>query len=195
MLGGVARPKGTLRLIQALPEVLTKVPGTTVLIAGPPLPKGESRDWKAVAKFILGADSYDRAVQREIEGLEESSSRILFTGMRQDIPAILAASDVLVFPSTVPHFARPILEAAAMAKPSIASDLGGPQELIVHGETGYLVPANDMNALALTLVEVLTHHKQGTQLGEAAYARARRLFDATTNAAATVAVYDELLVN
>ena len=195
MLGGVARPKGTHTLIRSVREVLKEAPDTVFLIAGPPPSQGETIGWKAAAKFILGADRYARTVQREVETLGDAGSRVVFTGIRQDIPKILAASDVLVFPSSVPHFARPILEAGAMAKPAVASDLGGPRELIVHEETGILVPANDAHALAQTLVDVLTHPERAREMGEAAYTRARRLFDAETNAAATVAVYDELLVN
>jgi len=195
MLGGVARPKGTRTLIQALPEILRNAPDTVVLIAGPPPVERDSQSWKAAAKFLLGADTYERAVQKEIEALGEVGSRIVFTGIRQDIPKILAACDVLVFPSSVAHFARPILEAAAMARPSVASDLGGPRELIVHEETGCFVPANDPQALAQALITMLTHPQLAREMGEAAFQRARRLFDAEVNAAATVAVYDELLVN
>jgi glycosyltransferase involved in cell wall biosynthesis len=176
-------------------EVLKEAPDTVILIAGTPPSKSETTGWKAAAKFILGADRYSRSVQREVEALGEAGSRVVFTGIRQDIPKILAASDVLVFPSSVPHFARPILEAGAMGKPSVASDLGGPRELIVPEETGYLVPANDAQVLAQALVEVLTDPEHAREMGEAAYVRARRLFDAEANVAATVAVYDELLVN
>ncbi len=59
---------------------------------------------------------------------------------RKDIPSIINSSDIIVFPSVVPHFARSIIEAGAMAKPSIASNIGGPDELIINGETGLLVP-------------------------------------------------------
>jgi glycosyltransferase involved in cell wall biosynthesis len=195
MLGGVARPKGTRTLIRSVQKVLKEAPNTVVLIAGPPPVQSESTNWKAAAKFVLGADRYARTVQREVEALGESGSKVVFTGIRQDIPNILAASDVLVFPSSVPHFARPILEAGAMGKPSVASDLGGPRELIVPEETGYLVPANDAQVLAQALVGVLTDPEHAREMGEAAYVRARRLFDAEANVAATVAVYDELLVN
>jgi glycosyltransferase involved in cell wall biosynthesis len=93
----------------------------------------------------------------------------------------------------VPHFARPIIEAAAMAKPAVASDLGGPRELVVDGETGLLVPSNDPDALADALAGLLGSPDRARELGEAAYRRALMMFDAAKNAAATIALYDDIL--
>jgi glycosyltransferase involved in cell wall biosynthesis len=194
MLGGVTEPKGTLTLVRALPELVEAVPGVWVVIAGPePKPLREA-GIKGLAKRLLGVDAYQKAVQQAVAGLDDSVRRsILFTGIRRDIPDILAASTCLVFPSAVPHFARPIIEAAAMGIPSVASDLGGPRELIVHGETGLLVPPNDPAALAEALANVIDDRQYAHRLGEAAYQRARKLFDADQNAAATVAIYDKIL--
>ena len=102
---------------------------------------------------------------------------LIFTGIRRDVPDILAASDCVVFPSTVPHFARPIIEAAAMGVPSVASNLGGPQELVADGETGLLVHPRDPAALAHGIAEILCDPARARAMGEAAYQRARRLFD------------------
>jgi glycosyltransferase involved in cell wall biosynthesis len=188
MLGGVARPKGTLTFVRAMAHVREVVPDAIGLIVGPGLPAGGSRI-KALAKRILGADAYGRAVARELQGMED----ILLVGIRQDVPRILAASDVLAFPSSVPHFARPVIEAAAMAKPSVASDLGGPQELVVHGQTGLLVRPNDPEALAQALIRLLSDPPLAQRMGEAAYRYAREHFDAARNAAETIAIYEEVL--
>jgi glycosyltransferase involved in cell wall biosynthesis len=82
-----------------------------------------------------------------------------------------------------------------MGVPSVASDLGGPRELIVNQETGLLVPPRDPQALADALLDLLCNPVRAQAMGEAAYLRARQLFDAGTNAAATLAVYDEILVH
>lgn len=197
MLGGVAEPKGTLTLIRALPDLLKRIPNARFVIAGPALgPSSSDGVMKAVAKRILQADAYDRAVQAALDTAgPPAKDAVVFTGIRQDIPQLIAASNVLVFPSVVAHFARPIIEAAAMAVPSIASDLGGPRELIEHNETGLLVPPNDPQALADALASVLLDPTRATAMGEAAYIRARKLFDAGYNAITTIAVYDELLLN
>lgn len=194
MLGGVAKPKGTLTLIRALPALVDALPGLRVVIAGPPPRPLRGGGVKGIAKRVLRADAYQRAVQAAIDALNAPArDALLFTGVRRDIPTLLAASACLIFPSSVPHFARPVIEAAAMGVPAVASDLGGPQELIVDGETGLLAPPNDPAALAEAVAGLLRDPQRAATMGEAAYRRARRLFDAQANAAATFAVYDELL--
>ncbi len=193
MLGGVAQPKGTLVLIKALPLLLAELPEARVVVAGPPLREAESSGLKGLAKQVLGVDHYSQQIRHTLESFSpEVRAALIFTGIRQDIPQLIAASDCVVFPSVVPHFARPLVEAAAMAKPGVASDLGGPRELIVPGETGLLVPPNEPAALAAALAEVLGDPAVARRMGESAYRRARELFDARKNAAATITVYDEI---
>jgi glycosyltransferase involved in cell wall biosynthesis len=193
MLGGVAQPKGTLVLIKALPLLLAELPEARVIVAGPPLREAESSSLKRLAKQILGVDHYSQQIRHTLESFRpEVRAALIFTGIRQDIPQLIAASDCVVFPSVVPHFARPLVEAAAMAKPGVASDLGGPRELILPGETGLLVPPDEPAALAAALAEVLSDPVAARRMGESAYRRARELFDARKNAAATITVYDEI---
>lgn len=194
MLGGISEPKGSLTLIRAIPALVEDVPGVRVVVAGPPPHRLAEPGVRGLVKRALGADAYLRAAAEAIAGLgAEARGALIFAGVRRDVPEILAASACLVFPSTVPHFARPVIEAAAMGVPSVASDLGGPRELIVPGETGLLVPPHDPVALAAAVAALLADPARGRALGEAAYRRARRMFDAGTNAAATVALYDEIL--
>ncbi|NLE44831.1 MAG: glycosyltransferase family 4 protein [Chloroflexi bacterium] len=187
MLGGVAIPKGTEPFVQALPLVLSKLPNTHFVIAGPvpeALPGWQGR--------VSRLQSYHRRIQRFIED-HHLEQHVHFLGVRRDIPQLLAACDLLAFPSVMPHFARPIIEAGAMAKPVVASNLGGPDELVVDGETGILVPHSDPTTLAKALIEILSQPTLGRAMGESGYARARSLYDAQQNAEQTFAVYDELL--
>jgi glycosyltransferase involved in cell wall biosynthesis len=165
-----------------------------VIVAGPGPRRLDETGLKGLAKRLLRVDAYQRAVQEALDALPGEVRAVLtFTGVRDDIPHILAVSGCLVFPSLVPHFARPIIEAAAMGVPAVASDLGGPRELIVPGETGLLIPPGDPAALAAAVADILTDRGRARSMGEAACARARRLFDAPVNAAATIALYDEVL--
>lgn len=192
LLGGVAYPKGTLPFVQALGRVKKALPTTKFLIAGPPPSVGDTSRLKSLAKFVLQADAYDRQVMAAAsEGI--TAGAIRFIGLRSDIPQVLAATDVLVFPSVVPHFARPILEAGAMAKPVVGSRLGGPLELVQDNVTGLLVPPNDPEALAEALIGLLKDPARMTQLGEAGYQQAREKFDAVKNAQRTFDVYEEIL--
>jgi len=192
LLGGVAYPKGTLPFVKALPLVRQQLPNTKFLIAGPPPTVGDSSRVKSLLKFMLQADAYDRRVMAAASD-SIATGHIRFLGHRTDIPQVLAATDVLTFPSVVPHFARPILEAGAMAKPVVASRLGGPLELVQENVTGVFVPPNDPPALAEALIALLKDPHRMTQLGEAGYAQALEKFEAVKNAQRTFAVYDEIL--
>jgi len=192
MLGGVAYPKGTLIFAQALPLVRKAVPNTKFLIVGPPPSVGDSSRLKSLIKFLLRADAYDREVMQAASD-SIASGHIRFTGIRSDIPQVLAATDLLAFPSVVPHFARPIIEAGAMAKPVVASRVGGPVELVQEGVTGLLVPPSDPAALAEAIITILKDPARAKAIGEAGYAQAREKFEATTNARKTFSVYEEIL--
>jgi glycosyltransferase involved in cell wall biosynthesis len=167
--------------------VLRHIPDVHIVVAGsvPELNGG----WRSNLSRI---QSYRRRIDRFVTA-HDLTARVHFVGVRDDVPQLLAASDLLAFPSVVPHFARPIIEAGAMAKPVVASELAGPDELVVHSETGLLVPAGDPSALADAILRVLSDSGLSRAMAEAGYERARALYNAEINAAETIALYDELL--
>ena len=77
-----------------------------------------------------------------------------FTGFLtgEELATLYASSDVFVFPSTTDTFGNVVLEAQASGLPVIVSDEGGPKELMIHNETGYVIKANDKSALVNTLM-------------------------------------------
>jgi len=171
-LGGSTHVKGIETLLSAFPIVLKSFPSTRLILAG-----GSEVDlWK------------------QIENLPERKS-IHVLGPRSDVPALIADCTLLLFPAIVPHFARPVIEAAAMAKPAIASDLGGVKELVKKNETAVLVTPNDPRALADAIVDLLQDPARLHRLGEEAYHWAREKFDARQNAVATFAVYEKIFPN
>ena len=191
MLGGCSLAKGTLPFVLAYAGLRRRVPNAVLVIAGAK-PEVGAADWlSAVVKRIAGADRYARQVMAAAAaGIAQRGIR--FVGVRSDVPQLLAACDVVVFPAIVPHFARPLIEAAAMAKPVVASDLGGPRELVVHGSTGLLVAPNDPDDLAKALAEVLQDSQMAARMGASGFERARQLFDAQKNAARTFSLYVEI---
>jgi glycosyltransferase involved in cell wall biosynthesis len=80
------------------------------------------------------------------------SARLRLVGQCDDMPAAMCLSDVVVHASTKPEaFGRVVIEAQAMGRPVIASDLGGPVETVRHGETGWRVRPDDPDALAAAI--------------------------------------------
>ncbi len=100
-----------------------------------------------------------------------AADRIVFTGHRGDMPAIMAASDVVVHSSVEPEpFGLVIPEAMAAGKPVIASRAGGPAEVIIEGKTGFLTEPRDHEALADKMTLLLSDRELRAQIG----AEARR---------------------
>jgi glycosyltransferase involved in cell wall biosynthesis len=104
---------------------------------------------------FVGSDQGRRGYTRELEHQAARlgiAHRVRLVGQCDDMPAALCLSDVVVHASIQPEaFGRVVIEAQAMARPVIASDLGGPVETVRHGETGWRVPPNDPAALAAAL--------------------------------------------
>ena len=91
--------------------------------------------------------------------------RVVFTGRRDDVPAVTAALDVAVLPSYREAQGMVILEAMALSRPVVASNVGGIPEMIEDGVSGLLVPPHDAPALAAAIVRLLTNHPAGGHAG------------------------------
>jgi glycosyltransferase involved in cell wall biosynthesis len=90
---------------------------------------------------------------------------------------LIAASDVVCLATTTPDpFPRAVLEAMAAGRPVAAFDSGGTGEMVVHGETGVLVPVGDVASLAAALGRLGAHRALREAMGRAAAARARDVF-------------------
>lgn len=104
------------------------------------------------------------------------SQRIQWLGLRHDIPALLAASDLSVLCSHEEGFSNTILESMAAGLPIVATNVGGNSEAIIHEETGCLVPAHDPVSLARALEELIRAPQKRHQWGQAGHNRAEHVF-------------------
>jgi glycosyltransferase involved in cell wall biosynthesis len=100
-----------------------------------------------------------------------------YLGMRDDIPELIAAMDVVVLASYAEGIPRALMEAAAMGKPTIGTDVRGTREVILDGVTGHLVPPRDAPALAHAISRMLAEPRQMQDMGRMARRRAQRHFD------------------
>lgn len=109
--------------------------------------------------------------QIDERGLSDS---VFLTGFRDDVPRVLAASDVLVLPSFREGTPRVITEAMASGLPVVATDIAGIPEQVADGESGYLIPTGDADALADRLDELLSNPERRERMGERGLERAER---------------------
>lgn len=103
----------------------------------------------------------------------EVSERIVFLGLRKDVPDLLRASDIFLLTSYTEGASLAILEAMAAGLPVIASDVGGNGRLIDHGKNGLLFDVNDLECLANHVLDLYKHPHNRQLLGTAAKSKAR----------------------
>src|SRR6266540_912117 len=173
IVGAVARlepEKGHPTLLEAWPAVLRAVPDAYLLIVG----EGSRRD-------ALEAQARDLRI----------AHRVVFTGRRDDVPAVTAALDVAVLPSYREAQGMVILEAMALSRPVVASNVGGIPEMIEDGKTGLLVAPRDPEALAAAIVRLLTNHPLADTLGRAGHDMVHDRFCIELMVEAVESIYDE----
>ena len=103
--------------------------------------------------------------------------RIRFLGYRQDVPNLLAASDIFTLPSHREGMPRSIIEAMMTGLPVVATDIRGAREEVVEGETGFLVPVRNPVALGAALAKLATDPALRARMGAAGRIRALNLYD------------------
>lgn len=120
---------------------------------------------------------------RELAAELRLSDRVVFAGQIEDVAAAYAAMDVVVHCSVEPEpFGRVIIEAMAAARPVVAYGWGGPCEIVVPGQTGFLVPPGDHDALGKAVLGLLQDPERGRAMGAAGRARAEAQYDARVTA-------------
>lgn len=136
--------KGHKYLIEAMPKILKEIPNVKLLIIG----DGELRqDLENLAKNIGIAD------------------KIIFLGLRFDVPELLSILDLFVLPSLNEGMGKVLIEAMACSLPVVASEVGGIKEIVINNETGMLVPPKDSEKMAKNIVYLLNDDELAKKMG------------------------------
>lgn len=148
--------KGQETAIRLLGHLHSEQPEAQLLLVGVP-------------RFATGAESYDNEAyarllrQLAIDlGIPDS---VRFLGHRGDVPEILRALDLLLVPSWEEPFGRTVIEAMAMEVPVLATSVGGPAEVIAHGEDGLLLPPRDPARWASAAADLLATPARRAEMG------------------------------
>ncbi|MCF8108716.1 MAG: glycosyltransferase [Desulfohalobiaceae bacterium] len=124
------------------------------------------------------------------QGLED---HIKFLGFRDDVAALLAASDCFVIPPVFEGFGLAQAEAMALGLPVISTNLPAIAEVVQHGETGLLVPPEDADALAEAMDWLMDHPQEAERMGRKAQKRVEALFSSQVIARQYATFYQDLL--
>jgi glycosyltransferase involved in cell wall biosynthesis len=123
------------------------------------------------------------------------AERIHFLGWRQDVPQVMAALDIFLMPSLWEGFGLVLLEAMAQAVPVVGSAVSAIPEVVVHGETGLLVPARNVDMLADALGQLMSDNALRHYMGMMGEDRLETQFSARRMSGETLALYGSLLAS
>jgi len=138
---------------------------------------------KDVKFVILGDASIDKEINYKKKIMElirdlNINDRIILTGFKEDIKSYIIDFDICVIPSIRPDpFPRAALEAMAMGKPVIGTNIGGVTESVIDGETGYLIPPRDAKALCEKILLLLNNKRQRRDFGNKGERYIKALFN------------------
>lgn len=174
MVSRIIRSKGVFEFVEAAKMVRSQNQNVRFLLIG-------SED----------LDSLDQLNSQELVMLKES---VIWPGSRQDIPSILAASDIFILPTALREgIPRVLLEAAAVGLPIITTDTPGCKEVVENGVNGFLVSLRDPAAFSQAVIRLVEDQKLRISFGKKSRQRAVEKFDISVISNETQLVYQHLL--
>lgn len=177
IVGRLQRCKGYLEFLHMAKGVLKFHPNLKFLIVGGPS-RGEEREaWEILQK---------------VDELELGEKAIV-TGYRKDVPRLMTAMDIFVFPSHAEAFGLVLIEAMAMRLPVVSSDCDGVLDIVKEGATGLLVPPRDVEGLTQAVLHLIQNPDARRSLGEAARRRVEERFSIEAMVERIEAVYQKAL--
>jgi glycosyltransferase involved in cell wall biosynthesis len=170
-VGKLREEKGTKYLLEAARKVLQVLPNTIYLIVG---------------------DGPLRADLEKLVSHLKIEDRVVFAGFRHNMPAILSLFDIVVMPSLTEGSPLALLEAMAMGKPIIGTNVGGIGEILQDGKTGLLIPPKSSEVLADKIIYLLKNQKTAGEMGLRAKEESRK-YDVNVYVRRLEELYSELV--
>ncbi len=149
------------------------------------------------AKFVARATRFDNeAYVQRLHALAAQgglAEHVSFMGEREDVPALIRALDVLLAPSWEEPFGRSIVEALALGVPVVATNVGGPPEIVEDGREGYLLAPGEPAAWADALQRLAESPELAQEMGRAGQRRVAQAFTTSRHIAAMLDLYERAL--
>jgi len=179
---------GTVGRLESVKNQLLLVDGFIELLTRDPALK------QTIRLMLVGDGSMRELIEQRINeaGITEL---VCMTGSRNDVSELMAALDVFVLPSKAEGVSNTILEAMATALPVIATDVGGNAQLVVDNETGFIIPSEEVSALADRLQQYVNDKDLLKKHAQAGRDRAEKSFSLEHMVNQYQTVYEQLLAN
>jgi glycosyltransferase involved in cell wall biosynthesis len=179
-------PRATRRVVATVAN-LRPEKGHDVLLRAAALVRRQVPD----VRFRIIGDGVLRQSLPQLASTLGVSDIVEFLGHREDVPALLAESDVFAFPSHTEAFPNGLIEGMAAGLPVVSTAVGGMLELVESRRNGLLVPPGDEHALAAALIELMRDEPLATRLA----AEARRTIEARYSFDRMVSTFTDLYLS
>ncbi len=127
-------------------------------------------------RFLIIGDGPERSILENLAKELGLNEKVIFLGERHDVHELVSSFDVAVLSSKDESFPVTLLEYMAAERPIVATDVGGNKELISHRESGFIVPPEDPDILADSIVSLINDNKLAGKMGNLARKRAEKNF-------------------
>ena len=148
------------------------------------------------ARFVLVGEGKDNGTLGNLKRLANKfgiADRTYFPGYRSDVISVYAAFDLFLLSSRREGLPNSILEAMAMGIPVVATDIGGTKELIVAGESGYMVAEGDAAGMARAMIDLICNEHLRKSVGRAAQRRIEEKFSFVSRLRRIETLYEKVL--
>ena len=145
------------------------------------------------ARFVIVGDGELRPALEDQIRHKHLERHVFLAGFRADALELTKGFDLFAMSSTSEGMCTALVDAMAASKAAVATDAGAISEVMVDGETGFLVPIRDHEAMAARIVQLLKNTRCVRCMGEAALQRARERFTVDRMVDGTQAAYEALL--
>jgi glycosyltransferase involved in cell wall biosynthesis len=139
--------------------------------------------------FVITGDGSERSRLEVLVRVAKIQDKVSFLGFRDDVPSIMKAADIFVLPAPAEPFGLVVVEAMMAALPVIAIDNGGPSEIVIDEQTGFLVPLDDVKALSHAVKELIEDTNQSLTMGTQGQRRAKAVYSSNVMSISTGNVY------
>ncbi|MDR3710335.1 MAG: glycosyltransferase family 4 protein [Capsulimonadaceae bacterium] len=178
LIGRISPWKGQHIFIRAAAEVVKAFPRCKFWVIG---------------SAMFGEQEYDESIRILAEELSVKD-RVEFLGFRADVDVLMPEVDIVVHASTLGEpFGQVVIEGMASAKPVIATNGGALPEIIVHDESGILVPMGDAMAMSQAIIRLLSDPVAARKMGRAGQVRVRGRFTIEHTVASMQSVYEHII--
>lgn len=140
-------------------------------------------------RFVVAGDGPQRTVLEEMAGRLGIGKQVHFTGFVSEVSSLMADLDLLVISSLWEGFGLTAVEAMALGVPVVSTEVGGLPEVVLHGETGLLVPPANAAALAKNIIWMLEHPEAAAEMAKKATLAVCEKFTAQVMARRTEELY------